>query len=67
MNWRIILKEQTGNSENKEELIEGNIAVLVDLGIYSKDPEEDGRIKEELGIFLKSIGHKVPGFKDLMD
>jgi len=55
-----------GNSENKEKLIEGNIAVLVDLGIYSEDPEEDERIKESLRKFLESIGHKVPTFKDLL-
>ncbi len=56
----------TKNSENKERLIEGNVAVLVDLGIYSEDPEEDERINEELRKFLESIGHKVPGFRDLL-
>jgi len=53
-------------SENKERLIERNVPVLVDLGIYSEDPEEDERINEELRKFLESIGHKVPGFKELV-
>ena len=57
--------KQIESFENKEKLIEGNVAVLIDLGIYSEDPEEDERINEELRKFLMSIGHKVPTFKDL--
>jgi len=60
------LQKQITNSENKERLIEGNVPVLVYLGIYSEDPEEDERINEELRKFLEPIWHKVPGFRDLL-
>ncbi len=41
-----------------QKLLEVNVAVFEDLGIYNSDPEKDKKINDELKSFLKSIGCK---------
>ena len=54
--------KKTFNQTRKEKQItvgrlEGNDAVLIDLGLFSYDTFEDKKINEELSKFLKSLGH----------
>lgn len=55
------LSWQMKNSDDKK--VEGNIVVFEDLGIYSRDPEVDRRINENLKKFLISKGYKIPRIK----
>jgi len=46
-----------------QKLLEVNVAVFEDLGIYNSDPEKDKKINDELKSFIKSIGCKIGRIK----